>query len=115
MDVNYTQLSPESGDSAINQVLKAERAAHESIVRAQAETMELIVAAHEKARRINERADARVSNLRTACQRRIAQRITELQYTAEGLQCTPLEQDKRYRRLADAVARLTTALTGSAT
>ena len=115
MGANRTQLSQESDDSAINQVLEAERATRESIARAQAQAAEFIVAAREKARRINERTDARVSNLRAACQRRILQRTTELQCATEALQCTPFEQDERYQRLADAVARLAAALTGGTT
>ena len=112
MDANRKAVPQESDDAAINQVLEAERAAREAIARARTQAAELVAAAREKARRINERADARVGLLRAACQRRIAERAAELQRAAEALHCTTVEQDQRYRRLADAVARLAAALGG---
>jgi vacuolar-type H+-ATPase subunit H len=112
MSSDRRYLPEEADEAAIHQVLEAERAARERIEGARQEAVGLIADARREARRIQERTDARVIRLRAACQRRVAQRAAELERAAQDMQSIPVQQDERYARLDEAVARLAAALTG---
>jgi vacuolar-type H+-ATPase subunit H len=112
MSPDHPNSPEETDEAAINQVLEAECAARERIERARQEAAERIADARREARRIRERADARRVRLRSACQRRVAQRVAELERAAQAIEGTLPQQDERYARLDEAVARLAAALTG---
>jgi hypothetical protein len=85
-------------DTAINRVLEAEQKAREAI-------------AHTRGR-IDERADARVSKLRAACQQWTGGQSAKLLAEAEELRSCPAVDEVRRARLDDAIRRLAAELTG---
>jgi cell division septum initiation protein DivIVA len=74
-----------SGD-AINLLLDAERRAREAVQRCEQAASEILNAARAEARRVNERADARISALHIRCDLEIAQRVAELRAAARQIQ-----------------------------
>jgi hypothetical protein len=102
----------ESSDDAINQVLAAEQRARESVARARAAAEAQLAQTRLRARAIEQRADARVTKLRAACQRWAAARSAELNQQAAALRNAPAEDAERRERLAEAVARLAAELSG---
>lgn len=102
----------ESSDDAINQVLAAEQQARAALAAAREAASASVAEARLRARRIEQRADARITRLRSACQRWVAGRSAELNQQAEALRTAPTEDAARRARLAEAAARLAAELTG---
>ena len=99
-------------DSAINRVLEAEQKAREAIARSRAEAARCVTDARLRARRIDERADQRISKLRAACQRWAGAQAAKLLAEAEQLRSCPAVDEVRRARLDDAIRRLAAELTG---
>lgn len=102
----------ERAAEAINEVLEAERRAREAVGRCEADAASLVVAARERARRIQERTDGRISRMRTRCEREVAARVARLHGDAEAVRATPPGEDARAGGLSRALARLAARLTG---
>jgi vacuolar-type H+-ATPase subunit H len=107
-----TTTSTGVADSAINQVLKAEQKAREVIAQRRSEAAQRVTDARLRARRIEERADARVSKLRAACQQWTGGQSAKLLAEAEELRSCPAVDEVRRARLDDAIRRLAAELTG---
>jgi vacuolar-type H+-ATPase subunit H len=102
-------------DSAINRVLEAEQQAREAIARCRSAAAQHTTEARLRARRIEERADARASKVRAACQQWSAQRVAQLRAQVEELRtCAPVDEARR-ARLEAAIERLAAELTGEGT
>lgn len=99
-------------EEAINRVLEAERRAGERVAGCEAQAAAELGAARERARRIAERTDTRITRLRTRCEQIVAVRVAQLKASAEAVRCQPLTEDERAAQLAAAVARLATRLSG---
>lgn len=99
-------------DTAINAVLEAEQKAREAIARSRSEASRLVTEARLRARRIEERADRRVSRLRAACQQWSGAQAAKLLAEAEELRSCPAVDEVRRARLDDAIRRLAAELTG---
>jgi vacuolar-type H+-ATPase subunit H len=99
-------------DTAINRVLEAEQKAREAIAHTRSEAARHVTDARLRARRIDERADARVSKLRAACQQWTGGQSAKLLAEAEELRSCPAVDEVRRARLDDAIRRLAAELTG---
>jgi vacuolar-type H+-ATPase subunit H len=107
-----TTSSTGVADTAINQVLEAEQKAREVIARSRSEAVQRVTDARLRARRIDERADRRVSKLRAACQQWTGAQANRLLAEAEELRSCPAVDEVRRARLDDAIRRLAADLTG---
>jgi vacuolar-type H+-ATPase subunit H len=104
-----------AAEAAINRVLEAEQQARAAVARAHRDAAERVTQARLRARRIEERADARASKVRAACQQWSAQRVAQLQAQVEELRtCAPVDEARR-ARLEAAIERLAAELTGEGT
>jgi vacuolar-type H+-ATPase subunit H len=101
-----------AADAPINRVLEAEQRAREAIARCREEATQRVTDARLRARRIEERADRRVSRLRAACQEWTAAQAAKLRGEAEELRSCPAIDEVRRARLEDAIRRLAAELTG---
>lgn len=101
-----------AADTAINRVLEAEQKARDAIARCRGEATQHVTDARLRARRIEERADRRVSKLRAACQQWTGAQAAKLLAEAEELRSCPAVDEVRRARLDDAIRRLAAELTG---
>ncbi len=101
-----------AADAAINRVLEAEQRAREAIARCREEAAQRVTEARLRARRIEERADRRVSKLRAACQQWTAAQAAKLLAEAEELRSCPAIDEVRRARLDEVIRRLAAKLTG---
>lgn len=102
----------ERAENAINRVLEAEQKAREAIARCRSDAARHVTDARLRARRIEERADRRVSKLRAACQQWTGAQAARLLAEAEELRSCPAVDEVRRARLDDVIRRLAAELTG---
>lgn len=109
-----TMATPEedSAEAAINRVLAAERRARDNIAHCEVEAAAQVTAARSRAKRVAERADARMSQLRTRIERRTADDVSALRAQAADIRRLPVAPDADPQRLEEAAARLAARLTG---
>lgn len=99
-------------ETAIAQVLLAERAAREAIAAAHAQAARIAEASRAELRAAAERTQSRIARLRAACTRRADAEVAALRAQADRL-AQPLQpRDDDAARVEAAVARLAARLTG---
>lgn len=96
---------------AIERVLEAEREARAAVEDCEAQAARLVAEARQGARRIAERADARIDALRAAARTRFAAERARL--NAEGQRVAPMAPQTEVR-MAAAVEELAARLSGGA-
>lgn len=90
----------------IERVLAEERRAKEAIARCEQEAQALVAQARERARRILERADARISALHATCSLTTAQRLAAFATAIEELKGEPVIEAIHRDRLQAALDAL---------
>lgn len=98
-------------EDAINRVLQAEQRAQEHVTQCETQAAALLVAARERALRLAERTDRRITSLRTRCEQRIATQLAALHGQADATRQQPAGDDASRAPLTDSVARLAARLT----
>lgn len=99
---------------AIERVLEAERDARAAVSVCQEQAARIVAEARLHARRIAERADARIDALRAASRARLAGELARLDAEAQALAARPIAPETQ-RRMEAAVDGLAARLTGEAT
>jgi F0F1-type ATP synthase membrane subunit b/b' len=111
-----TPLAPppeEAVEDAMRRVLEAERRARDAVAGCEQEAARTLDEARARARRIAERADARVQALHVRCADSLARELARLRATAKSL-CSPELDPSRLARLDGAVQALAAQLGGEA-
>jgi hypothetical protein len=100
-------------DAAIEQVLRAEAAAHESIAAARVQAAQIAEQSRSAARATTERAQRRIRRLRAAVEARVAGEVAALGAEARALAGDDTPGDDEPARLEHAVQSLAAQLTGA--
>lgn len=95
----------------ISQVLDAEQRARQAIARCEQNAAALIAASRDRARHLQARTDARMSQLRTRVEHQCAEHAAEWREQARILQAQENVPDPRANALAEAIDRLAATLT----
>lgn len=110
MEQRPSTVAIRSAEDAIGRVLEAERDAQAAVTLCQEQGAGIVADARLRARRIAERADARIDAMRAASQARVAAEVARLDAEAQALAARPVPAD-RQRRLEAAVDSLAARLT----
>jgi len=114
MSSNKATPSQTAVDTAIEQVLRAEAAARESIAAARAQAAQIAEQSRSAARATADRAQRRIRRLRAAVETRVAGEVVALDAEARALADDDTLGDDEPARLAHAVESLAAQLTGAA-
>jgi len=113
MSSNQPTPSQTAVDTAIEQVLRAEAAARESIAAARVQAAQIAEQSRSAARVTAERAQRRIRRLRATVEARVGTEVTALDAQARALAADDSPDTDEPVRLAHAVASLAAQLTGA--
>ncbi|MEO6319669.1 MAG: hypothetical protein ABIR56_03330 [Polaromonas sp.] len=113
MEQRPSTVAIRSAEDAIERVLEAERDALATVSLCQEQAARIVAEARLRARRIAERADARIDAMRAASQASVAAEVARLDAEAQALaaRSVPAERQRRLEAAVDSLAARLTANT----
>jgi vacuolar-type H+-ATPase subunit H len=110
MDTQVSTPATVEVELAVNRVLAAERDAAQAVERCRREAQVLVEQGRQRARRVLDRAEARIARAHATSDRSLEMRLAEIRAASASLAGRPLVEEADLARVQDAVPRLAAEL-----